>query len=58
MLSIFISYEYGSKAYRTYDPTTRHVHVTQDVVFDEMPRGIGAVARSKGMRATMTICSH
>ncbi|CAA7401797.1 unnamed protein product [Spirodela intermedia] len=32
---IFISYEYGSKAYQTYDPTTRRVHVTRDVVFDE-----------------------
>ncbi|CAA6674433.1 unnamed protein product [Spirodela intermedia] len=32
---IFIGYEYGSKAYRAYDPTTRRVHVTRDVVFDE-----------------------
>ena len=32
---IFIGYEYGSKAYRAYDPTTRRVHVTRDVVFNE-----------------------
>jgi len=32
---IFISYEPGSKAYRVYDPTTRRVHVSRDVVFDE-----------------------
>ncbi|CAA6669934.1 unnamed protein product [Spirodela intermedia] len=32
---IFIGYEYGSKAYRAYDPTARRVHVTRDVVFDE-----------------------
>ena len=33
---IFIGYEPGSKAYRAYDPTTRRVHGTRDVVFDEM----------------------
>ena len=33
---IFIGYEYGSKAYRAYDPTTRRVHATRDIVFDEM----------------------
>jgi hypothetical protein len=32
---IFVSYESGSKAYRAYDPITKHVHVTHDVVFDE-----------------------
>jgi hypothetical protein len=32
---IFIGYESGSKAYRAYDPITKHVHVTRDVVFDE-----------------------
>jgi hypothetical protein len=32
---IFIGYEPGSKAYRVYDPTTRRVHVSRDVVFDE-----------------------
>jgi radical SAM superfamily enzyme YgiQ (UPF0313 family) len=32
---IFIGYESGSKAYRAYDPTMKHVHVTHDVVFDE-----------------------
>ncbi|CAA6674417.1 unnamed protein product [Spirodela intermedia] len=32
---IFIGYECGSKAYCAYDPTTRRVHVTRDVVFDE-----------------------
>jgi hypothetical protein len=32
---IFIGYESGSKAYRTYDPSTNCVHVTRDVVFNE-----------------------
>jgi hypothetical protein len=32
---IFVGYESSSKAYRAYDPITKHVHVTRDVVFDE-----------------------
>lgn len=32
---IFVGYEPGSKAYRVYDPTTRRVHVSRDVVLDE-----------------------
>jgi hypothetical protein len=32
---IFVGYESGSKAYRAYDPITKRVHVTHDVVFDE-----------------------
>ncbi|KAG8097902.1 hypothetical protein GUJ93_ZPchr0013g34364 [Zizania palustris] len=32
---IFVGYEAGSMAYRAYDPTTRRLHVTRDVVFDE-----------------------
>ncbi|KAF0901317.1 hypothetical protein E2562_039372 [Oryza meyeriana var. granulata] len=32
---IFVSYEGRSKAYRVYDPNSRRVHVTRDVVFDE-----------------------
>jgi hypothetical protein len=32
---IFIGYESGSKVYRAYDPITKHVHVTHDMVFDE-----------------------
>jgi hypothetical protein len=32
---IFISFESGSKVYRPYDPITKHVHVTHDVVFNE-----------------------
>jgi hypothetical protein len=30
---IFIGYELGSKAYRAYDPTMKHVHVSRDVIF-------------------------
>jgi hypothetical protein len=33
--TIFVGYEPGSKAYRLYDPTTRRVHISRDVVFDE-----------------------
>lgn len=32
---IFVGYERGTKAYRAYDPVTRRVHVTRDVIFDE-----------------------
>lgn len=33
--TIFVGYEAGSKAYRLYDPSTRRVHISRDVVFDE-----------------------
>jgi hypothetical protein len=33
---IFVGYEEGSKAYRAYDPRTHRVHITRDVVFDEV----------------------
>jgi hypothetical protein len=32
---IFVGYESGTKAYRTYNPITKRVHVTCDVVFNE-----------------------
>jgi hypothetical protein len=32
---IFVGYESGSKAYHAYDPITKRVHVTCDMVFDE-----------------------
>jgi hypothetical protein len=32
---VFVGYEPRSKAYRVYDPTTRRVHISRDVVFDE-----------------------
>jgi transposase InsO family protein len=32
---VFIGYEHDSKAYRAYNPVTKRVHVTRDVVFDE-----------------------
>jgi transposase InsO family protein len=35
---IFVGYEPGSKAYRVYDPVTRRVHISRDVVFDEEAR--------------------
>ena len=33
--TIFVGYEPGSKAYRVYDPVTRRVHVSYDLVFEE-----------------------
>jgi hypothetical protein len=35
---VFVGYESGSKGYRVYDPVTKCVHVTCDVVFDEQAR--------------------
>jgi hypothetical protein len=32
---IFVGYEPGMKAYRVYDPTSRRVHLSRDIVFDE-----------------------
>jgi len=32
---IFVGYEPSSKAYRAYDPTTRRVHISRDVIFEE-----------------------
>jgi hypothetical protein len=32
---IFVGYENGFKAYRVYDPITKHVHVTRGMIFDE-----------------------
>jgi hypothetical protein len=34
-LMVFLGHEKGSKAYKVYNPVTRKVHVTQDVVFEE-----------------------
>jgi hypothetical protein len=33
---IFVGYEEGSKAYRAYDPRTHRMHVTRDIVFNEL----------------------
>jgi hypothetical protein len=32
---IFVGYEKGTKVYRAYDPMSKKVHITRDVVFDE-----------------------
>ncbi|WVZ61701.1 hypothetical protein U9M48_011531 [Paspalum notatum var. saurae] len=32
---IFVGYEPGSKEYRVYDPASRRVHISRDVIFDE-----------------------
>jgi transposase InsO family protein len=34
-MMVFIGYEPGSKAWRFYNPVTRHVHVSHDAVFEE-----------------------
>jgi len=33
--TIFVGYESASKAYRIFDPRTRRVHISRDIVFDE-----------------------
>src|SRR4051812_28392977 len=35
---VFIGYETGSKAYRMYDPVSKRLHVSRDVIFDEEAR--------------------
>jgi hypothetical protein len=35
---IFVGYEPGSAAYRVYDPATRRVHISRDVIFDEQAK--------------------
>ncbi|KAF0899185.1 hypothetical protein E2562_015550 [Oryza meyeriana var. granulata] len=42
---VFVGYETGSKAYRVYDPETRRVHVTRDVVFDDGAHKMEKVAK-------------
>jgi hypothetical protein len=32
---IFVGYDKGSKAFRAYDPITKRVTITHDVIFDE-----------------------
>jgi hypothetical protein len=32
---VFIGYETGSKAYHLFDPSTKRVHASRDVIFDE-----------------------
>jgi hypothetical protein len=32
---IFVGYEPGSMAYRVYEPRSRRVHISRDVIFDE-----------------------
>jgi hypothetical protein len=32
---IFVGYERGTKAYKAYDPITRRVTISRDVIFDE-----------------------
>jgi hypothetical protein len=42
---IFVGYESSSMAYHAYDPITKHVHVTRDMVFDEQAQwdwGLGS----------------
>jgi hypothetical protein len=34
-MMLFIGYESGSKAWRFYNSTTKHVHVSRDVIFEE-----------------------
>jgi len=35
MPMVFVGYEQGTKAWRFYNPVTRHVHVLRDAVFEE-----------------------
>jgi hypothetical protein len=37
---IFVGYESSSKVYHVYDPITKRVHVTRDVVFDEQAQWV------------------
>ena len=32
---VFIGYETGTKGYRVYDPVTKKLHISRDVIFEE-----------------------
>jgi hypothetical protein len=32
---VFIGYEFGTKAYMFYNPVSKRVHISRDIVFDE-----------------------
>ena len=32
---VFVGYETGTKGYRVYDPMTKRLHVSRDVIFEE-----------------------
>ncbi|XP_073360351.1 uncharacterized protein [Aegilops tauschii subsp. strangulata] len=38
---VFMGYETGSKAYKMYDPVSKCVHVSRDIVFDKDVDGLG-----------------
>jgi hypothetical protein len=51
---IFINYEPGSKAYRAYDPASKKVHVTRDVILMSRNSGIGVLMQSTPWRMAVT----
>jgi hypothetical protein len=44
---VFVGYEKGTKAYRTYDPVSKKFHVTRDVVFEQTRWDLSAEAGSE-----------
>ena len=55
---VFLGYQQGSKGYRVYDPIDKRVHVTRDVVFDEIAKwdwsSVSHLADNNGKDFTIT----
>ena len=52
---IFIGYSLEQKRYRCYNPSTREVRVSRDVVFDEMARWYSEVNNNSGADVIKTV---
>lgn len=56
--TILLSYKVGSKAYRAYNPTTKKVQVSRDVVFDEEKAWNWDDAMAAGGDIFIVTCNH
>uniref|UniRef100_A0ACD5XRG8 Uncharacterized protein n=1 Tax=Avena sativa TaxID=4498 RepID=A0ACD5XRG8_AVESA len=55
ILTVFVGYEEGSKAYRVYDPVGGKLYVTRDVAFEERRTWSWALEQGGGAPPTFTV---